>query len=263
MKTIAIANAKGGTGKTTLAVHTAVGLANRGRRTLLLDLDYQANATRWLLNAPARPTGHGGASLALEGKGIDARQAQIVDGPLDVIPATETLPETEYNLAQRIGGRVALRNALRGSKRNGRSYDYCVIDCPPNLGIACVCGLCAADAVFVPLPTNFLGLSGLSDLETALQQLRETYRVATTVRGLILFAVDTRKGLVQATRQLLNEHVGGKLMEAEVRISTAAERLPEAHETAWSSGADPRGAEDYPKVLDEMLRRLSGKRKEK
>lgn len=258
MKTLAIANAKGGTGKTTVAANVAMGLALRGNRTLLVDLDFQANSTKWLLNIRHRPEPHiAGVSPALEGGDIRELPSPLTDR-LWIAPADEGLPSAEYKVAYQPAGQTNLRMALR---RKAASYDYCVIDCAPNLGVAVVSGLCAATAVFVPVPPGFMGLSGLSDLEAALHRLRAGYSIATRVAGLILFAVDTREALSDATRQLLAAHGKGRLMASEIRVSTAAKRHPDTHETVWSPGADPRGAEDYPKLLNEMLRRLGGKRK--
>lgn len=259
MKTIAIANEKGGTGKTTLAVHMAVGLARRKRRVLFLDLDLQATATKWLMGLPARPKADfpGVASVLESGKLPDVAVHPSYEPRLSVVPATDALQSAEYAIAHSPAGQVRLRHALRSV---ARQWDFTIIDCAPNLGVAVVSGLCASDAVFVPVPCNFLGISGLADLDEAMQALRQGYKVATMVAGLVLFNVDVRKALTQATRHLLNEHAGEKLMAAEIRTSTAAERLPELHKTAWDSGVDLRGAEDYSKFLDEALARLGARK---
>lgn len=253
MKAIALANSKGGTGKTACAVHIATGLARRKKRVLLVDLDYQQNSTRWLLGREMLGD-EPGAPEALESARIEDSMLQEVEGwpTLQLLPSTRRLPAAELAVASAPAGQAHLRRALSKAQSH---WDFVVIDCAPNLGTGTVAGLCAADFVFVPIPPAYLSLMGVGGLEATVTRLRDGFGVATVVGGYILFAVDSREGLASATRQLLQREAKGKLMRAEVRLSTAGKRLPELRQTAWDAGADPRGAEDYGAVLDEVIKR--------
>lgn len=252
MRTLAIVNAKGGTGKTTLAVHLAAGLALRGRRTLLVDLDPQGNASSWLLGelapgtrgaADAVPTGHIGAEHLHAAPGREG---------LFVLPSTPQLAGLELALAQEVAGETLLRRALAGL----RGFDTVIIDCPPSLGLSVLSALVASDAAVAPVLPSFLALAGLARLEETCSRIRERLNVRTSVLGFVLFGADTREGITAETRDVLAAEGAGRLFRAEVRVSTAAKTLPARRLTAWDAGADPRGATDYAAVLDETFERL-------
>lgn len=229
----------------------------------MVDLDFQANATKWLLGLRERPGADvPGLPTVLE-RGTAPSDEELHPSPLaeglHVLPSTAAIQSAEFAIANTPAGQTHLRTALAGARKR---FDFVIIDCAPSLGAAVISGLCAADAVFVPVPPAFLSLSGVRDLEDAVQRLRVGFKVATRVRGYTLFSVDGREGVSVATRQLLQKFAGEKLMDSEIRISTAGKQLPEKHLTAWDAGADPRGAEDYAAVLDEVLRRVGPARKE-
>lgn len=260
MKSLCFANAKGGTGKTTMAAHVAVGLAlHHLAKVVVLDLDFQANVTKWLLDIPERPAADAPGLPHVLRTG-EVRPIDIQSSPLYpnlwVLPATDGLQAAEFQVANTPAGQTHLRTALRSLKDR---FDYAVLDCAPSMGIAVVAGLCAADAVFVPVLPGFLSLSGLADLEATLQRLRTGFNVRTRVRGYALFNVDTRVRAGVDTRQLLLKHTNGKLMASEIRTSTAATYLPGNHRTAFDAGADGRGAEDYAALVDEVVGRIAQK----
>ena len=251
MIVLAVANAKGGTLKTSVAVHLAAGLARTGQRTLLVDLDPQGNASTWLLGAiPETP----GAAEALRGhlRLEDTHTVPERHGLL-VLHGGPTLAGAEIALAAEEAGATFLRRAL--SRQTGR-FDYVVLDCPPALGLLVVSALVAADGVIVPTPPAFLALAGLAQLEDTLGRIGARLGAKARLLGAVLVAVDPRESLAGEIRALLRHELGPKFYRAEVRISTAAKSLPAHQRTAWDDGADPRGAEDYRAVLRETLARL-------
>jgi len=257
MKTLAIANAKGGTGKTTLAVHLATGLARQGKRVLLVDLDPQASATSWLLGI-----GHDanvGTAEALLSKRIEHDHIRPIAGRdgLFLMPATTALAASEDVISRRPLAHLTLGKVLRGV---AGSYDFAILDCPPAAGFYVVSALCAADGVVAPVLGAFLSLAGLRRLEEVVAEVREGLDSTTQVLGYVLFAADPREAITAEAREILGKEAGGKLYKAEVRVSTAAKALPARRETAWDAGADPRGAEDYPAIMRETLERLDGRR---
>jgi chromosome partitioning protein len=253
MKTLAISNAKGGTGKTTLAVHLAAGLAAQGKRTLLVDIDPQANATQWLLGT-AHPINSGTAE-ALIARRIGPEHLQAVPGRerLSILPAAKALAASEPSLSRRPAPDSALRAALRSVCD---TYDYAIIDCPPAAGFFVVSALVAADAVVVPILAAFLSLTGLARLQELVADVREGIASDLSILGCVLFAADQREAVTAEARETVREAVGPALYQAEIRVSTAAKALPANRATAWDNGSDVRGREDYEKVLHETLARL-------
>lgn len=254
MRVLAVANSKGGVGKTTLAVHLAVGLAQEGHRTLLVDLDPQGHATAWLLGLDASGPGVAEALLA---RRIAPEMLRAIDGRdrLRLLAATPALAATEHPLARAIGGQLVLRKVLEDQ---AQAFDYAVLDCPPALGFYVLSALCASDGVLAPVPAAFLSFAGLRQLEDGVNQARELLGVDTRILGYVLFAADPREAITEEARAGLRQEAGDKLYRAEIRVSTAAKSLPARRVTAWDPHEDDRGAEDYPAVLKETLKRLDG-----
>lgn len=251
MHVLAVANQKGGVGKTTLAVHLAEGLARRGRRVLLADLDPQGSATTWLL--PEIPPGPGAAE-ALRGHLPGEALVGVPDRPgLHVLHGGPALAGADLALAGEVAGETLLRRALG---RVGDRVDVAVLDCPPSLGLTVLAALVASEGVLVPVPCSFLALAGLGRLEETVERVVERLGARTHVLGVVMFAADGREGITAEARELLRQELGPKLYKAEVRVSTAAKALPAHRRTAWDNGADPRGAEDYAALVAETLHRL-------
>lgn len=256
MRVVALASGKGGSGKTTTAVHLAEGLRRQGRKVLLCDLDPTGHATAWLLGL-AGTTGLGAAEALLDGRLTEdhLRRVEGRDG-LDLLPATPALEGVGGRLGGEPGSERILRTLLREA---GDRWDYVVLDTPPNIGALTRSALCAAEGVVAPLLPGVLSLGGLRALESTVASLARHYdgQVA-RVLGYVLFAADGRESLTGEARELLRSEAPAKLYRAEVRTSAAGKVLPLRRQTAWDDGADPRGAEDYPAVLRETLHRLDG-----
>jgi chromosome partitioning protein len=257
VRTIAVANSKGGVGKTTLAVHLATGLAREGKRTLLVDLDPQGRGTAssWLLGAE-----HGseaGAADVITAARVHPDHVRAVpDRPnLWIAPSTPRLAADSGRIANMMLAHTRLRKALEGAADR---FDAVVIDTPPTTGFYLVAGLCAADDVIAPALAAYLSTAGLSELARLVDDARaQGQNMALT--GVILFAVDTRESITAETRDALRDALGDTLWKAEVRVSTAAKALPAHRAVAWDDGADPRGLEDYAAVMAE-LRKRTGQR---
>jgi chromosome partitioning protein len=256
VRTLAIANAKGGTGKTTLAVHLAAGLARQGRRVVLVDLDPQGSASTWLLGID-HDVGAGTAE-ALVAKRIGPDHVHLVPGyeGLVILPATAALEVAKDTISSRPLAHLTLRRALRDI---APSYDYAILDCPPAIGFLTVGALCAADAVLAPVLAAYLSLAGLRRLGELVGEVRDGLESAVEVLGHVLFAADPREAITAEARATLQgAGAGAGLFRSEVRVSTAAKALPAARRTAWDDGADERGLADYRGVLRETLAKLGG-----
>jgi chromosome partitioning protein len=247
--TLAIASAKGGVGKTTLAVHLAAGLARLGHRTLLVDADAQAHATRWLLGTlPEGP----GTSDALLGHRPHPHQVPNREH-LAVLAGGPAVAAAELRLASEVAGETLLQRALA---QVADAFDYAVIDTPPATSLAVVGALVAAEAVLVPTPAAFLALAGLAQVRDTVDRVRERLGADVELLGAVLTFADAREGVTAEVRELLRRELGRTLYRAEVRISSAAKALPAHQAVAWDAGHDARGAEDYTAVVAETLTRL-------
>lgn len=254
MKTIAVANAKGGVGKSTLASHLATGFARAGKRALLIDLDSQGSTTTWLQGL-SDAEGKGTAE-ALQAGAIGPEHLFHVEGHgrLDLLPATPALVELDHVLGAVTGGELVLRDALAEHRTR---YDYCVIDCPPNMGVSVVGALCASDGVVAPLLAGDLSLAGLHRIEKTVALVNKRLGASTRVLGYVLFAADQREAVTREIRALLHAEAPGRLFDAEVRVRTTAKTFSSRKTTAWD--ADAEGAEDYRAVLDELLERMKSR----
>lgn len=253
MKTITLANMKGGVGKTSCAVHLATGLA-RKHKVLLVDMDPQGNATAWLLGLARAETGMGTVDMMREVYLRDVHLTKVAP-TLDLLASTPGMSTIDQVLAGEVASQSILRRVLERSKKK---WDFCVIDCPPNLGLAVLNALSAADGVICPVMGAWLSLAGLRRMEATVEQIRDRLGVDTRLLGYVLFAADPREKITDEARGILRREAKEKLFVSEIRVSTAAKTLPENRDTAWDEGCDERGREDYAALLKETLKRLEG-----
>jgi chromosome partitioning protein len=198
-KIYAIANQKGGVGKTTSVINLAAILGSRGLRTLVVDVDPQANATSGLgydKNADNPST----YDLLLDGGTLDQAVLTNSEFHLDILPATPALAGAEVELVNVIGREYRLQQALVAA--NGH-YDYILIDCPPSLGLLTVNGLtAAAQGIIIPVQCEYLALEGLSQLIQTIELVQKYLNPNLVIRGLIMTMYDSRTNL---SRQVVNE----------------------------------------------------------
>lgn len=253
MISLAAANLKGGTGKTSVSVHAAVGWALRKKRVLLIDLDPTGHATRWMLE---RQPEYGAADIFLDGR-IDLDALPQPRPGLWVAAGNRRLGGTD--VAARVSG-AKLGSVLgKALAAIADDIDYVIVDCPPNVRAVELEALASVDSLVIPLDPGIMSLGGVRELEDTLERARGMIRVR--VAGLVLFRSDERERATRDTRELLAAHRPGMLLDSEVRVSAAAKTMSSVRKTAWDKGADARGAEDYEHLLRELDVRLRAKRK--
>jgi len=248
---LAVANQKGGVGKTTTAVNLGTGLAAAGRTVLIIDLDPQGNASTGLgIDRAARTISSydlltGTASVA------DAVMATMVPG-LGIVPSTIDLSGAEIELVSLADRSHRLEQALAGAVDG---YDFVLIDCPPSLGLLTLNALIAAEAVLVPLQCEFFALEGLSMLLQTIERVRAQYNPRLTIQGVILTMFDRRNNLSEQVaadvRACLGSVVFDTVIPRNVRISEA----PSYGKPALLYDHRSAGSEAYMKLASEMLRR--------
>ncbi len=246
---LAVANQKGGVGKTTLAVNLSAALALEGFRVLLLDLDPQGSATRWLLGPDVEPEED--ITGLLEGR--SPRPHEVSPRGLFLLPATGKLAAVERNLAGEVGGELVLDEAL-GAYR--AAYDWVVLDCPPNLGILTLNGLAAAREVLVPVEPHSLAIMGIEDILDAIHKVQRRLRKPVDLLGLVLNRVDYRTRHTREVVDLLRSVYGENVLATEIRINT---RIPESVAFARSVVEyDPAstGAQNFRALAREILEKV-------
>ena len=219
---IAVANQKGGVGKTTTAINLGAALAEEGQRVLLVDLDPQGNASTGLGVEDRKLTTY---DLLLEGADPkDVIRPTEVEG-LWIAPATTDLSSADIQMMQTARRSHLLKRALVHASTQAMKFDYILIDCPPSLSLLTVNAMVAAHSVLVPLQSEFFALEGLSQLMLTIRQVRETANPDLRIEGVLLTMYDGRNRLSQLVekdaRDTLGELVFDTRVPRNVRISEA------------------------------------------
>jgi len=251
-RVLAVANQKGGVGKTTTAVNLSAGLALAGHPTLLIDFDPQASAT---------------SGLGFHSHAIDAsvyhvivgertaeevvRQTQIEN--LSLLPASRDLIGAEIELVPLPRREYRLAEAIKQLQRN---YEFVVIDCPPSLGLLTVNALSAADAVLIPLQCEYYALEGLSALLDTIGHIRQNLNPRLEIQGLLLTMFDTRNSLAHQVVNEVRQHFPDQVFQEVIPRNVRLSESPSYGVPAMIYDARSRGARAYAAVTEELLQNI-------
>jgi chromosome partitioning protein len=244
----ALANQKGGVGKTTTAVNLAACLAEAGERSLLIDLDPQANATSGL---GLRANGVSTHDL-LDGVPLRELAKPTGFGNLDLVPAKPELAGAAVELSLRDGGERYLAEALAGSTD---PYSFVFLDCPPAFGPLTVNALAAADRVIVPVQAEYYALEGLSQLLGSINLVKARLNPRLAVAGILLTMVDARTRLAAEVETELRRHFGSLVFSTSVPRSVRLAEAPSHGLPAIAYDRRSSGSEAYWKVAMELVER--------
>ena len=251
---VAIANQKGGVGKTTTAINLATALTQAGNRVLLVDLDPQGNASTGLGLSPSDRTA-GTYALITEAVPPSAMTHATFIPNLSVIPAETDLAGAEVELVGQTGREYRLRRALRDIEPLCTQYDFILIDCPPSLGLLTVNGLVAADSILVPLQCEFFALDGLSQLMRTVEAVKSRLNPGLEIEGIVLTMHDKRNNLSDLVADDARSFFGDKVYETIIPRNIRVSEAPSHGKPVILYDYRSPASQAYIKLAMEMLSR--------
>jgi chromosome partitioning protein len=251
-KIIAVANQKGGVGKTTTAINLAAALAEKGQRVLVIDLDPQGNASTGL-GISLEDREFTTYELLLEDIDLNKVIQKTPTENLSIVPATVDLSSADLELLSSEKRSFLLHDALRQTQMDAFEFNYILIDCPPSLNLLTVNAMIAAHSVLVPLQSEFFALEGLSQLMLTIREVRQSGNKNLRIEGVVLTMYDRRNNLSQQVEQDARDNLGDLVFKTMVPRNVRVSEAPSFAMPVLSYDTLSKGAKAYRDLADELM----------
>jgi len=251
LKIIAIANQKGGVGKTTTAVNLAAGLAVSEMPTLLIDIDPQANATSGI-GVEKGTFEHSIYDVLTDSLKIADAIIPTQMDHLEILPSTNQLVGAEVELVSMMAREYVLKKALVNLPAN---YDFVIIDCPPSLGLLTVNSLTAADSVLIPIQCEYYAMEGLSQLLNTIRLIQRQLNKGLDIEGVLITMFDSRLNLSRQVADEVRAYFGEKVYETAVQRNVRLSESPSYGKPVILYDASSIGARNYMSLVSEVIKR--------
>ena len=249
-KIIAIANQKGGVGKTTTSMNLASGLSYIGKKVLLVDFDPQGNATHGI---GADKVGYDKTvyDILMRDENVDDVKVTLQMPPLDVLPSTIDLSGADVDMAQYETGREQLLKRKLEAVRN--QYDYIIIDCPPALGLLNTNALTAADSVMIPVQCEYFALEGLTQLLSTIRLVQKLWNPRLSIEGVLLTMFDVRTKLSVEVQQEVRKYFKEKVYHCFIPRNVRLSEAPSREQSIFEYDTRSEGARAYAQLVKEVV----------
>ncbi|HDI82181.1 ParA family protein [bacterium] len=248
-KIIAIANQKGGVGKTTTAINISAGVAHLGFRVLVIDMDPQANLTSGLGYSKVYPTIY---DVLVKNSEIEEVIRKTRIEGLELLPSEISLVGAEVELVDERNRETRLKRIIMPLKRE---YDYIFIDSPPSLGLLTLNSIVAADSVIIPIQSEFYALEGLGKLLNTVRKIQSKLNPRLTIEGVLITMFDTRLNLSHQVVEEVKKYFGDKVYNTVIPRNVKLAEAPSFGRTIFEYDPASRGAESYRNLSEEFLER--------
>ena len=249
LRTIAVSNQKGGSGKTTTAVNLSAALGEQGHRVLLVDLDPQASASAWL---GFRDSDRGLLEVFTDNVHLGSITHHTRIPNVDIVPASPWLVGVDKALAAEVGAETLLRTAFASLPAR---WDYVVVDCPPSLGLLAIAAFVACQSLLIPVETRVMALGGLTALLRTMERVRERLNPDLSLVGIVPCRVDLRTNLSRAIVRRLRERFADLIFDSTIRENVRLAEAPSFEQPITTYAPTSTGASDYRAVAAELRER--------